>query len=173
MISENTAVDTRSGYAQGSIRDVDEYNRRYRWDNDSISAAEEEVAGQDSASTITTGKKGETINIRNEFFVSTPRPSALRSAVFILGLTLWSQFHILGCYMMMDFTHTLILAVGIGDLPSPTRGDGDYIILIGRGEVLGMPDGMILGIGDRTGIIRIGDIPVMDGIHQDRLLVPV
>ena len=44
-ISENTAVDTRSGYAQGSIRDVDEYNRRYRWDNDSISAAEEEVAG--------------------------------------------------------------------------------------------------------------------------------
>ena len=163
-ISENTAVDTRSGYAQGSIRDVDEYNRRYRWDNDSISAAEEEVAGQDSASTD---------NNRNEFFVSTPRPSALRSAVLYTGTYVMVPIPYIGMYMMMDFTHTLILAVGIGDLPSPTRGDGDYTILIGRGEVLGMPDGMILGIGDRTGIIRIGDIPVMDGIHQDRLLVPV
>ena len=57
-ISENTAVDTRSGYAQGSIRDVDEYNRRYRWDNDSISAAEEEVAGQDSASTDNNREEG-------------------------------------------------------------------------------------------------------------------
>ena len=108
---------------------------------------------------ITTGKKGETINIRNEFFVSTPRPSALRSAVLYTGTYVMVPIPYIGMYMMMDFTHTLILAVGIGDLPSPTRGDGDYIILIGRGEVLGMPDGMILGIGDRTGIIRIGDIP--------------
>ena len=122
---------------------------------------------------ITTGKKGETINIRNEFFVSTPRPSALRSAVLYTGTYVMVPIPYIGMYMMMDFTHTLILAVGIGDLPSPTHGDGDYTILIGRGEVLGMPDGMILGIGDRTGIIRIGDIPVMDGIHQDRLLVPV
>ena len=79
----------------------------------------------------------------------------------------------IGMYMMMDFTHTLIPAVGIGDLPFPTRVDGDYTILFGGWEVLGMPDGMILGIGDHTGIIRIGDIPVMDGIHQDRLLDPV
>ena len=28
-------------------------------------------------------------------------------------------------------------------------------------------------ITPKLGIIRIGDIPVMDGIHQDRLLDPV
>ena len=104
------------------------------------------------------------INTPNEFFVSTPQLSALRSAVLYTGTYVMVPIPYIGMYMMMDFTHTLIPAVGIGDLPFPTRGDG---------EVLGMPDGMILGIGDHTGIIRIGDIPVMDGIHQDRLLDPV
>jgi len=113
------------------------------------------------------------INTPNEFFVSTPQLSALRSAVLYTGTYVMVPIPYIGMYMMMDFTHTLIPAVGIGDLPFPTRGDGDYTILFGDGEVLGMPDGMILGIGDHTGIIRIGDIPVMDGIHQDRLLDPV
>lgn len=113
------------------------------------------------------------INTPNEFFVSTLQLSALRSAVLYTGTYVMVPIPYIGMYMMMDFTHTLILAVGIGDLPFPTRGDGDYTILFGGGEALGMPDGMILGIGDHTCIIRIGDIPVMDGIHQDRLLDPV
>ena len=80
------------------------------------------------------------INTPNEFFVSTPQLSALRSAVLYTGTYVMVPIPYIGMYMMMDFTHTLIPAVGIGD---------------------------------HTGIIRIGDIPVMDGIHQDRLLDPV
>ena len=152
-ISESVATTASNEHVQNNARDVDEYNRRYRWENDSTAANEEETA--------------------NEVFVSTLQLSALRSAVLYTGTYVMVPIPYIGMYMMMDFTHTLILAVGIGDLPFPTRGDGDYTILFGGGEALGMPDGMILGIGDHTGIIRIGDIPVMDGIHQDRLLDPV
>ena len=140
-ISESVATTASNEHVQNNARDVDEYNRRYRWENDSTAANEEETV--------------------------------LRSAVLYTGTYVMVPIPYIGMYMMMDFTHTLIPAIGIGDLPSPTRGDGDYTILFGGGEALGMPDGMILGIGDHIGIIRIGDIPVMDGIHQDRLLVPV
>ena len=169
-ISESVATTASNEHVQNNARDVDEYNRRYRWENDSTAANEEETANEETTASRDWKK---IINTPNEFFVSTPQLSALRSAVLYTGTYVMVPIPYIGMYMMMDFTHTLIPAVGIGDLPFPTRGDGDYTILFGGGEVLGMPDGMILGIGDHTGIIRIGDIPVMDGIHQDRLLDPV
>ena len=113
------------------------------------------------------------INTPNEFFVSTPQLSALRSVVLYTGTYVMVPIPYIGMYMMRYFMHTLIPAFVIGYLPFPTRGFVYYIILFVGWYVLGMPDGMILGIGDHTGIIRIGDIPVMDGIHQDRLLDPV
>ena len=171
-ISESVATTASNEHVQNNARDVDEYNRRYRWENDSTAANEEETANEENAPTAFRDWK-KIINTPNEFFVSTLQLSALRSAVLYTGTYVMVPIPYIGMYMMMDFTHTLILAVGIGDLPFPTRGDGDYTILFGGGEALGMPDGMILGIGDHTGIIRIGDIPVMDGIHQDRLLDPV
>ena len=169
-ISESVATTASNEHVQNNARDVDEYNRRYRWENDSTAANEEETANEEPTASRDWKK---IINTPNEFFVSTPQLSALRSVVLYTGTYVMVPIPYIGMYMMMDFTHTLIPAVGIGDLPFPTRGDGDYTILFGGGEVLGMPDGMILGIGDHTGIIRIGDIPVMDGIHQDRLLDPV
>ena len=152
-ISESVATTASNEHVQNNARDVRKRRQTKRM--------REPTAFRD-------WKK--IINTPNEFFVSTLQLSALRSAVLYTGTYVMVPIPYIGMYMMMDFTHTLILAVGIGDLPFPTRGDGDYTILFGGGEALGMPDGMILGIGDHTGIIRIG---VMDGIHQDRLLDPV
>ena len=172
-ISEYAATTAANGHVQNNARDVDEYNRRYRWENDSTAANEEETANEENA-------RADSIQGLEEDYQYTKR--ILRFNTPTIGVAVSSLYYwdlrygpipYIGMYMMMDFTHTLILAVGIGDLPFPTRGDGDYTILFGGGEALGMPDGMILGIGDHTGITRIGDIPVMDGIHQDRLLGPV
>lgn len=52
------------------------------------------------------------------------------------------------------------------------HGDGGLIILIGVGEALGMPAGMIHGIGGRTGIIlRMWDTrdpDIRDGLWPGR-----
>ena len=74
--------------------------------------------------------------------------------------------------MMMDLRIRLSQQLVLGTYLFLTRGDGDYTSFWGWGGpwYAGWYDPWYWG---HTGIIRIGDIPVMDGIHQDRLLDPV
>ena len=48
-ISESVATTASNEHVQNNARDVDEYNRRYRWENDSTAANEEETANEENA----------------------------------------------------------------------------------------------------------------------------
>ena len=172
-ISESVATTASNEHVQNNARDVDEYNRRYRWENDSTAANEEETANEENA-------RADSIQGLEEDYQYTKR--ILRFNTPTIGVAVSSPL-----YWDLRYGPNSIYWDVYDDgfyayaYPSswywgPTFSYSwgwDYTILFGDGEVLGMPDGMILGIGDHTGIIRIGDIPVMDGIHQDRLLDPV
>ena len=156
-ISESVATTASNEHVQNNARDVDEYNRRYRWENDSTAANEEETANEENA-------RADSIQGLEEDYQYTKR--ILRFNTPTIGVAVSSPL-----YWDLRYGPNSIYWDVYDD--GFYAYDGDYTILFGGGEVLGMPDGMILGIGDHTGIIRIGDIPVMDGIHQDRLLDPV
>ena len=48
-ISESVATTASNEHVQNNARDVDEYNRQYRWENDSTAANEEETANEENA----------------------------------------------------------------------------------------------------------------------------
>ena len=96
-ISESVATTASNEHVQNNARDVDEYNRRYRWENDSTAANEEERQTKRMREPTASRDWKKIINTPNEFFVSTPQLSALRSAVLYTGTYVMVQFHILGC----------------------------------------------------------------------------
>ena len=96
-ISESVATTASNEHVQNNARDVDEYNRRYRWENDSTAANEEETANEENARADSIQGLEEDYQYQTNSSFQHPNYRRCGQQSFILGLTLWSQFHILGC----------------------------------------------------------------------------